>query len=115
MPYVMRGPDDHIQAVRPVVDDNEAAKLEGWLHVEDNNPEYIAFLERELLQQDPFRESDIHLARVLEDLISVMIDKQIIRFTDFPAAAQKRLLDRQQMRKKSHIFDIIDSGDDSPI
>lgn len=115
MPYVTRGPNGHILAVRPVVDDVEAAKLEGWAHVEDHDPEYIAFLEKELLRQDPFRESDIHLARVLEDLISLLIDKQVIRFTDFPAAAQKRLLERQQMRKKSHIFDIIDSGDDSPI
>jgi hypothetical protein len=115
MPYVMRGPDGHIEAVRPMVDDIEAAKLEGWLPVEDKNPEYIAFLEKELLLQDPFRESDIHLARVLEDLISLLTDKQIIRFTDFPAAAQKRLLERQQMRKKSNILDIIDSGDDSPI
>jgi hypothetical protein len=111
----MRGPDGHIQAVRSVVDDIEAAKLEGWVYVEDKNAEYIAFLDKELLQHDPFRESDIHLARVLEDLISLLTDKQIIRFTDFPAAAQKRLLERQQLRKKSHILDIIDSGDDSPI
>lgn len=115
MPYVMRGADGQIQAVRPQVDDAQAAKLEGWVSVEDKHPEYIAFLERELQRQDPFRESDIHLARVLEDLISLLIDKQVIRFTDFPAPAQKRLLDRQQMRKKSHIFDIIDNGDSSPI
>ena len=115
MPYVMRGPDGHIQAVRPVVDDTEAAKLEGWVYVEDKNAEYIAFLDKELLQHDPFRESDIHLARVLEDLISLLTDKQIIRFTDFPAPAQKRLLERQQLRKKSNILDIIDSEDDSPI
>lgn len=111
----MRGPDNLVQAVRATVDDPEAAKLEGWMGVEDSDPEYIAFLEMELQRQDPFRESDIHLARVLEDLISLLIDKQVIRFTDFPEAAQKRLLDRQQMRKKSQIFDIIDSSDNSPI
>jgi hypothetical protein len=115
MPYLMRGLDNHIQAIRNVVDDPEAARLEGWVSVEDNDPEYIAFLEKELQRQNPFRESDIHLARVLEDLISLLIDKQVIRFTDFPEAAQKRLLDRQQMRRKSQILDIIDTSDSSPI
>lgn len=115
MPYVMRGPDGQIMAIRPTVDDAQAARIEGWLNVEDQDPEYIAYLESELQRQDPFRESDIHLARVLEDLISLLIDKQIIRFTDFPAAAQQRLLERQQMRKKSHILDIIDDGDVGPI
>ena len=115
MPYVMRGPDGHVMAIRPTVDDAKAARIEGWLNVDDSDPEYVAFLEKELQRQDPFRESDIHLARVLEDLISLLIDKQIIRFTDFPAAAQQRLLERQQMRKKSQIFDIIDNGDVGPI
>ena len=88
MPYVMRGPDGHIMAVRPTVDDVDAARIEGWSSIDDHDPEYVAFLEKELQRQDPFRESDIHLARVLEDLISLLIDKQIIRFTDFPAAAR---------------------------
>lgn len=115
MPYVMRGPDGHILAVRPTVDDTEAARIEGWFSIDDHDPEYVGFLEKELQRHDPFRESDIHLARVLEDLISLLIDKQIIRFTDFPAAAQQRLLERQQMRKKSQIFDIIDTSDVGPI
>ena len=60
---------------------------------------------------DPFRESDIQLARVLEDLISLLIERDLLRFTDFPAAAQKRLIARQNMRKKNRMSDIIDEDD----
>ena len=82
----------------------------GWLYVDDNNKDYLEFLESSLADNAPFRESDIQLARVLEDLISMLIEKNIIRFTDFPQAAQKRLNDRQSMRKKSQLSKLIDEN-----
>ena len=82
----------------------------GWLYVDDNNKDYLEFLENSLADNAPFRESDIQLARVLEDLISMLIEKNIIRFTDFPQAAQKRLNDRQSMRKKSQLSKLIDEN-----
>ena len=66
---------------------------EDWTFVEDNSKEYLEFLENSLAKNAPFRESDIQLARVLEDLISMLIERNLIRFTDFPQAAQKRLND----------------------
>jgi hypothetical protein len=82
----------------------------GWTLVEDNSKEYLEFLESALAENAPFRESDIQLARVLEDLISMLIDRNIIRFTDFPQAAQKRLNDRQSMRKKTQLSRLIDEN-----
>jgi hypothetical protein len=82
----------------------------GWIFIEDNAREYLEFLENSLAENAPFRESDIQLARVLEDLISMLIEKNIIRFTDFPQAAQKRLNDRQGMRKKTQLSKLIDEN-----
>ncbi|MES2579934.1 MAG: hypothetical protein V4552_05250 [Pseudomonadota bacterium] len=80
----------------------------GWVFVEDSSKEYLAFLEQSLTKNSSFRESDIQLARVLEDLISILIDGNVIRFTDFPVAAQKRLNERQSMRKKTQLSTLAD-------
>ena len=79
-----------------------------WLMIEDDAQDYLDFLERSLAKSDPFRESDIHLARVLEDLITLLTERNIIRFTDLPLAAQKRLNDRASMRKKTQLSGLLD-------
>ncbi|MBX9675698.1 MAG: hypothetical protein K2V71_03735 [Methylotenera sp.] len=81
---------------------------DGWIFVEENNKEYLTFLEQTLAKNSSFRESDIQLARVLEDLINILIEGNIIRFTDFPVAAQKRLNERQSMRKKTQLSTLSD-------
>lgn len=81
---------------------------DGWIFVEANSKEYLAFLEQTLAKNSSFRESDIQLARVLEDLISILIEGNVIRFTDFPIAAQKRLNERQSMRKKTQLSTLAD-------
>lgn len=105
MVYVLKNADGHIVAVSEteILDKN-------WTSIENNNPEYTQFLEKELAKSSAFRESDIQLARVLEDLISILIEGNIIRFTDFPAAAQKRLNDRQNMRKINSLSNLINKG-----
>ena len=86
---------------------------EDWTFVEDNSKEYLEFLESSLAKNAPFRESDIELARVLEDLISMLIERNLIRFTDFPQAAQKRLNDRQSMRKNTQLSKLTDENRDN--
>ena len=86
---------------------------EDWTFVEDNSKEYLEFLENSLAKNAPFRESDIQLARVLEDLISMLIERNLIRFTDFPQAAQKRLNDRQSMRKNTQLSKLVDENHDN--
>lgn len=46
------------------------------------------------------RSSDQDMARVLEDLIGVLISRGVIRFTDLPEAAQRKLHARAQTRAK---------------
>ena len=45
-------------------------------------------------------QSDAELARVTEDLISVLVKKGAILFTDLPEAVQAKLLDRETLRSK---------------
>lgn len=44
-------------------------------------------------------DSDAGLARVTEDLIDILITRGLIQFTDFPPAAQAKLLQRRQTRE----------------
>lgn len=83
---------------------------EGWSFIENNASEHLEFLESMLREAAPFRESDIQLARVLEDLITLLIDRNVIRFTDFPHDAQKRLNDRQSMRKETLLSKLVDES-----
>ena len=45
-------------------------------------------------------QSDAELARVTEDLITVLVKKGAILFTDLPDAVQAKLLDREALRSK---------------
>lgn len=105
MPYALRDMHGEIIAVS-----KEPIDLPGWEYVEGSSRAYIEYLDTALKEQDEFRESDIQLARVLEDLISLLIERDVIHFTDFPAAAQKRLIERQALRRKGQGLDIIDDG-----
>jgi hypothetical protein len=105
MAYVFKNAQGEIVAVSAT--ENLGA---GWILVEDNSKEYLGFLERSLATNDPFRESDIHLARVLEDLITLMIERNMIRFTDLPSGAQKRLNDRESLRKKTQLSTLLDDN-----
>ncbi len=103
MPYVLRGMDGKIQAISQT-----SLSLDGWEELETGNKEYLEYLDSAIKVEDPFRESDIQLARVLEDLISLLIDRDFIRFTDFPEPAQKRLIERQGLRMKNAKLNLLD-------
>ena len=49
---------------------------------------------------DALSQTDAAIARVLEDLIDVLITKGVIQFTDLPEAAQTKLMTRRQTRAK---------------
>ncbi|PKO25032.1 MAG: hypothetical protein CVU35_06240 [Betaproteobacteria bacterium HGW-Betaproteobacteria-8] len=111
MPYLLRAPDGRVTAVAEEVN---AASMEGWESVSEESDEYRVFLENQLSLSDAFRESDIHMARVLEDLIDLLIVKDVIHFMDLPEPARKRLLERQAMRK-SHLSQLVDDDKDGLI
>jgi len=103
MPYVLRASNGQINAVS-----QSSAAIKGWEEIDSGSKEYLDYLESAIKEEDPFRESDIQLARVLEDLISLLIDRDFIHFTDFPEPAQKRLIDRQGLRMKNAKLNLLD-------
>jgi hypothetical protein len=51
--------------------------------------------------KDPeFNAADADFVRVIEDLIDTLIMKNVIRHTDLPAAAQKKLMLRKGLRNR---------------
>ena len=54
--------------------------------------------EPDSLPAQALSESDSAIARVLEDLIDILITRGVIQFTDLPEAAQGKLLNRRQTR-----------------
>lgn len=49
-------------------------------------------------QLSSLSQSDLAIARVLEDLVDVLITRGVIQFTDLPQAAQEKLMTRRQTR-----------------
>ena len=44
--------------------------------------------------------SDIGMIRILEDLVDLLIKKNVILFTDLPEEAQAKIRERKEMREK---------------
>lgn len=109
MPFVYRDTDGNIQAVyeQPV---------EGGEEVAADDPALKAFVQRNVptaALQDDMVQSDLALARVMEDLIEILIDKKVIMFTDFPDGAQQKLRARRGLRKEfSYVEDLFVTDDD---
>ncbi|MGD9741514.1 MAG: hypothetical protein AB7V53_02675 [Dongiaceae bacterium] len=60
-----------------------------------------------------FMRSDLDMIRVYEDLIDLLLTKRIINLTDFPPAAQEKLLRRKKLRSSLASFaEVIGSEED---
>lgn len=97
MPFVRRDAAGSIISVfhQSIADD--------LVEISHDDPELTAFLETTSPQAEERRkmvESDLGMARVLEDLIDVLIEKGHLMFTDFPEMAQKKLMERRGLRKE---------------
>ncbi len=109
MPFVKRDAEGSITAV---FQEREAADLE---EIHPDSPELSDFFYRGdggTEQRHQWLEADLALARVLEDLIDLLIEKGYIRFTDFPEAAQQKLLTRRGLRKEFAYVENLFPGDD---
>ena len=104
MVFVKRDPNNTVCAIF-------AKDEEGNLEYLDNDDEdVIAFLTQCTLEkQYSFLKSDLDLIRVIEDLIQILMEKNLISITDFPLSVIEKLVARQKIRKQfenvSKIFD----------
>jgi hypothetical protein len=104
MPYIKRDETGRICLVN-------LEPGEGLLEVPAHSPEMLEFMKGMGIEHSSLEQSDMRLVRVLEDLIDLLIARDVIRFTDLPRAAQEKLLERRSMRQSLSALNLLDSGD----
>ena len=112
MPYVIRDAERKIVQVfdQPVTGASEQIapdSSEMRAFQQDHTANTVEALRRQLA------ESDSGMARLVEDLIDALIGKRVIKFTDLPAAAGAKYLERLSTRERMHaVKSIIVDADD---
>jgi hypothetical protein len=95
MPYVARDSNGHIKAVyarrSPIAEERLAADAPELYHFFEKNGK-LQEVRRKLEDSDPM------MARILEDLISTLVAKNIISYSDLSEQAQRKLLQRKSLR-----------------
>ena len=108
--YIKRDKDGAISAVSQ--DATEEIK-EFIAHDSHELQTYIQALKP--TQAASLEQTDMAMARVLEDVINLLVDQGTIRFTDLPEAAQTKLLSRRELRGQRQGMNLLDDGDDLKI
>jgi hypothetical protein len=104
MPYVRRDATGQVIAL-------SSEALEGFEEAQLDAAEFAEFELRLGDAKARLQESDRDVVRVLDDLVNLLIDKNLIRFTDLPAAAQRKLIERRGLRETGSHLGLL--GDDS--
>lgn len=106
MPYVTR---DISRAITAVYQEPRVDAME-WLETDD--AELVNFIAGSVQVKDLLSELDADMARVIEDLIDLLIAKKVILPTDLPDVVQQKLAGRQQLRQQLTGFNpVVDEGD----
>lgn len=110
MPFVTRDEAGRIAAVSdaPEVGVNEELAAD--------DPELVEFLKTQGLSsaeavRQRLAESDLQMVRLVDDLIDLLMEKGVIRFTDLPQAAGQKYLQRQLARKHLQSSFIVEADD----
>ena len=101
MRYVTRDEMGEIAAVFA------AAQHDGDEPIAMQDPELLAFVsggDSGAALRSYLAGTDADLLRIVEDLVNVLIDRNMILLTDFPEGAQRKLLKRKAIRDKLHNF-----------
>ncbi len=106
MPYVKRDTQGRITAVN-------LDPAEGLVEIPPGAPELLDFMHRLELEQSSLQQSDMRLVRVLEDLIDLLIARDVIRFTDLPLPAQEKLMERRTMRQSLGALDLLGGANET--
>lgn len=108
-----RNVEGHIIALSQQALSTQEQLAGGWEAVAPGDVAVDAFARAVSGQINPLSQTDASLARVLEDLIDVLINRGVIQFTDLPEAARAKLFQRRQTRAGlTHRLDLLpDDGD----
>ncbi|NTV94098.1 MAG: hypothetical protein HGA75_01605 [Thiobacillus sp.] len=113
MPYVQRDLAGRIVAVSAT----ESESTPEW--VDEGSHDLNAFLldmalGKEAVDGSAVRalsESDLAMIRVVEDVIDLLIEQNLLRFTDLPPAAQEKLMERRSLRQTLNPLALMGSDD----
>lgn len=84
-------------------------------YLASEHPEIVEFAdsERGRNEHSSMLHSDLEMIRVYEDLIDILISKRIVVLTDFPTAAQEKLVKRKRLRSSlSSLTDVLSPEED---
>jgi|SRR5690554_3831187 len=108
--FVKRNANGDIIAISKIVDGDiceylpdQAKELDEFMHSSKDH------------HQKMLIQSDLEMARVLEDVVNLLIERHVIRFTDLPEAAQSKMLSRRHLRNRNKEIDLLDDGEDLKI
>lgn len=97
MPFVARDADGNIVLVQDAPSDEATEEIAA------DDPQVVDFL---------LRQTDAEMARITEDLIETLIEKNAILLTDLPPAAQEKLMKRRRLRDRmGALIGLIDADD----
>jgi hypothetical protein len=94
MPYAERNDDGIVIALYAAQNERAQEFLTG------SHPEIIAFLaDGSGAQHARMQASDLEMARVVEDLIFVLIEKNVIKLDALPVVTRQKITQRAQIRE----------------
>lgn len=97
-----------------IVSLSRAARIDHSEVRPSDHPEVTAFAQSLLPHKAALLESDLALIRALEDLIDVLIHKDVLRLTDLPESVQTKLTARRQLRGSLRSLRLLgDESDDT--
>ncbi len=112
MPFVRRDAEGRVEAIHahPVDGANEELP-----HGHPDLLEFLGISARAIIDADPWIKADLSLARVTEDLLSILMERGVISFTDLPIGAQEKLIARQGLRSSqlSYVQSLFGSSEDN--
>lgn len=95
---------------------SKTASAEFTEQLPDDDGQLLVFLHSsKSAEQLALEQTDTAMARVLEDVVGLLVEQGVIRFTDLPTAAQDKLLARRELRGKRQGIDLLDDGDHLPL
>lgn len=114
MPFVMRDASGQVAAIFREM----SAGAEEYLP--PHHPAVQAFMQQNMAQfpagtaeKPAMLQSDLDMIRVYEDLTDILLSKNLVMLTDFPPAAQDKLMRRKRLRSSlSPITELLSGADE---
>ncbi len=97
------------------IDNLEFAPAENREEISLHDPQLTEFIKNsgdsEALVQSVLHRLDLDMVRAIEDLIDILIERDLLRFTDLPEPVQNKLLFKRKMRNMNNETSILDENE----